>query len=122
MLVELMISTISVQLATSIITSLIHVKKLSSICETNASIVPIGVGTRHFSLTSTYILQCDYIVDQNKSVHVSLTSCIHSNVYGLGNIHCIRYLTAVDPFHSTSSAVQMHHHLTSASIEIPLIT
>ena len=47
---------------------------------------------------------------------------IHSNVYGLDNIHCIRYLTAVDSFHSTSSAVHNYHHLTSASVEIPLPT
>ena len=60
----------------------------------------------------------------NRSVHNPLTSArwVHSNVYVLGNIHCIRYLTAVDPFHSTSSAGQMYHHLTSGSVEIPLIT
>ena len=40
-------------------------------------------------------------------LYVPLTSvcCIHSNVYGLGDIHCIRYLTAVDPFLSASNAV-----------------
>ena len=40
-------------------------------------------------------------------LYVSLTSvcCIHSNVYGLCDIHCIRYLTVVDPTHSTSPAV-----------------
>ena len=44
--------------------------------------------------------------------------CVHSNVYGLGNIHSIRYLTVIDPFHSTSSAVQTYHHLMSGSVEI----
>ena len=55
--------------------------------------------------------------------HVPLTRAwwVHSNVYGLGNIHCIRYLTAVDPFHSTTSAVQTYHHLISGSVEIPLV-
>ena len=53
---------------------------------------------------------------------MSLTSAcvVHSNVYGLANIHCIRYLTAVDPIHSTSPTMHKHHHLTFASVEIPL--
>ena len=55
---------------------------------------------------------------------MSLTSacCVHSNVYGLDDIHWIRYLTAVDPIHSTSSTMQSYHHLTSDSVEIPLST
>ena len=58
------------------------------------------------------------------SLYVPLTSvcCIHSNVYGLGDIHCIRYLTAVNPFLSTSSTVQTYHHLTSGPIEFPPAT
>ena len=58
------------------------------------------------------------------AVHVLLTSAgwVHSNVYGLYLIHCIRYLTAVEPFLSTSSAKQTYHHLTSGSVEIPLAT
>ena len=54
---------------------------------------------------------------------MSLTSlsCVHSNVHGLGNIHWIRYLTAVDPLHSTSFAVQIYFHLTSVFVEIPLL-
>ena len=53
---------------------------------------------------------------------MSLTSAcvVHSNVYGLANFHCIRYLTTVDPIHSTSFTMHKHHHLTSASVEIPL--
>ena len=53
---------------------------------------------------------------------MSLTTacCVQSNVYGLGNIQWIRYLTAVDPLLSTSSTAQTYHHLTSGSIEIPL--
>ena len=53
---------------------------------------------------------------------MSLTSacCVHSNVYGLVNIHWIRYLTAVDPIHSTSSTMQKYHHRLSVSVEIPL--
>ena len=47
-----------------------------------------------------------------------LNACwVHSNVHGLGDIHCISDNTAVDPFNSTSSAVHMYHHLTSASEE-----
>ena len=64
-------------------------------------------------------------VEQNKSVQtMSLTGayCVHSNVYGVDNIRWIRYLTAVDPLLSTSSAVQIHHRLTSGSIEIPLLS
>ena len=58
------------------------------------------------------------------AVHVLLTSAgwVHSNVYGLYLIQCIRYLTAVEPFLSTSSAKQNYHHLTSGSVEIPLGT
>ena len=53
---------------------------------------------------------------------MSLTSacCVHSNVYGLGNIHWIKYLTVVDPLHSTSSAVQIYFHLTSVPL-LPFI-
>ena len=47
---------------------------------------------------------------------------VHSNVYGLSKTKSIRYLTTVDPFLSTSSALQMYHHLTSGSVEIPLET
>ena len=56
-------------------------------------------------------------------LHASLTSvfCIHSNVYGLSNIVCIRYRTAVDSILSTSFAVQIHYHLTSCSVEVPLV-
>ena len=58
------------------------------------------------------------------SLYVPLTSvcCIHSNVYGLGDIYCIWYLTAVDPTHSTSPAVQKYHHLTSGPIDFPPAT
>ena len=48
------------------------------------------------------------------------TCCIHSNVYGLGDIHYIRDLTAVDSILSTSPAVHMYYHLTSCSVEVPL--
>ena len=62
-------------------------------------------------------------VEHNRSVQtMSLTPacCVHSNVYVLVDIHWIRYLTAVDPILSTSSAVQTYHHLISGSVEIPL--
>ena len=62
------------------------------------------------------------VVVQNKSVQIiSLTTAcvVHSNVYFLDNIHWIGYLTAVDPLHSTSSAVQTYHHVTSGSVEFP---
>ena len=32
------------------------------------------------------------------------------------------YLTTVDPIHSTSSAMHTYHHVTSGSVEIPLLT
>ena len=54
---------------------------------------------------------------------MSLTSvcCVQSYVYGLGNARYIRYLTAVDPILSTSFTVQIYHHLTSGSVEIPRV-
>ena len=64
-------------------------------------------------------------VEQNKSVQtMSLTpACwVHSNVYVLVDIHWIRYLTAVDPILSTSSAVQTYRHLLSSSVEIRQLT
>ena len=53
---------------------------------------------------------------------MSLTSAcvVHSNVYGLANFHCIRYLTVVDPILSSSPTMHKHHHITSGSVEIPL--
>ena len=49
--------------------------------------------------------------------------CVYSNVYSLGDIHCIRYLTTVDPILThTSSSVQKYHHITSCSVEVPLLT
>ena len=55
---------------------------------------------------------------------MSLTSAcyVQSNVYGPGDIHCILYLTVVDPLHSTSSTMQLYHHLTSGSVEIHVTT
>ena len=47
---------------------------------------------------------------------------VHSNVDVLENTLWIRYLTAVDPILSTSSAVQKYHHLTSGSVEIQWLT
>ena len=62
---------------------------------------------------------------QNKndhSLHTPTSTCwVHSNVDGLGNTHCIRYITVVDPFLSTSSTMHEYHHLTPASEEVPLI-
>ena len=64
---------------------------------------------------------CTYCRNENL-LHVPHTSvcCVHSNVYGLGDIHCIRYLTTVDSIHSNSSAMHMYYHLTSSgSEEVP---
>ena len=76
------------------------------------------------NLTQLQHMQYDY--SRNSSVQtVSLTSTsvyiVHSNVYGLGNIHWVRYLTAVDPFHSTFSAVHIHHHVTSGYVDVCLL-
>ena len=61
------------------------------------------------------------IVVHNRSVHIPLTSCrIYSNIYGLGNIQCIRYHTAVDSSYSTSPAMHKYLHLTSGSVHLPL--
>ena len=49
-------------------------------------------------------------------------SIVHSNVYGLDNIHCIRYLIAVGSLLSTSSALQSYHHVTSVSVKVPPVT
>ena len=55
---------------------------------------------------------------------MSLTSVcvVHSNVYGLGNIHWIRYLTAVNPLLSTSPAIYTYHLVTPFSVHIPMAT
>ena len=52
----------------------------------------------------------------------SVCSIVHSNVYGLVNIHCIRYHTVVDSFHSTLPPLQKYHTLTSSSMKVPLYT
>ena len=61
------------------------------------------------------------MVEQNRNTQtMSLTSacCVHSNVHGLDNTPWIRYHTAVDPLHSTSSAVQKYHHPISGPVQI----
>ena len=67
-----------------------------------------------FSMLSTHI-QVIQIWWLGLCWPLTSTYWVHSNVYGLGDIHCITYLTVVDPFHSTSSALQMYRHLTSTS-------
>ena len=51
---------------------------------------------------------------------LSVCSIVHSNVYGLGDTHCIRYHTTVDSFLSTSPPLQTYYTLTSCSVEVPL--
>ena len=50
-------------------------------------------------------------------LHIPLTSlcCVHSNVYCLSDIHCIKYLTMVYSIHSTSPAL----HFPMYVVEIP---
>ena len=64
---------------------------------------------------------CTYCRNENL-LHVIHTGVcrVHSNVYGLCDIHYIRYLTTVDSTHSTSPAMHMYYHLTSGSEEVPL--
>ena len=90
------------------------------LCSSQSRVYHTGILLFHYATTAVGL----YLIEQNRKCMCTLTSAcwVHSNVYGLGNIHCIRYLTAVDPFHSTSSAVQKYHHLTSGSVEIPLAT
>ena len=54
------------------------------------------------------------------SISLTSTCCVHSNVYCLCDIHCIRYHTTVDSSHSTSPPLQTYHTLTSCSVDIPL--
>ena len=57
-----------------------------------------------------------------QQMSLTISCCVHFNVYGLGNVHGTSYLTAVDPILSTSSAVHTYHHVTSGSVKIPLLT
>ena len=61
-----------------------------------------------------------FFFEERSKFETTLTNvcCVNSNVYDLHNIHWIRYLTAVDPILSTSSAVQTNHHVTSASVDM----
>ena len=43
---------------------------------------------------------------------------VHPYIHGLDNIHCVRYLTAIDSLRSTSPAVQKYHHATSCSVKV----
>ena len=90
-----------------------------------------GIVYLHYSpavLLSVYAVFCLrlsawlYLSSNYVYLYITLTNtcCVHSNVYGLGNIRWIRYLTAVDPLHSTSSAVHTYHHFSSGSVEIPV--
>ena len=86
--------------------------------------------SHHSAVSSTveqnsWTEQLNRTVEQNRSVQtLSLTTAcwVHSNVYDLVNVHWIRYLTVVDPIHSTSSTVQTYHHAISGSVKIPLAT
>ena len=55
------------------------------------------------------------------ALHILLTGacCVDSNIYSLGKIHCIRYLTMVDSCHTTSPAIHKYYHLISDSVEVP---
>ena len=55
---------------------------------------------------------------------LALTSAcwVHSNVYGLENIHCIRYHTTVDSIHSTSPPVKKYCTRTSCPADVPQTT
>ena len=62
-------------------------------------------------------LQYNFVCHLKILLHVPLTSLcyVHSNVYGLGSIHCIKYLPAVYSIHSTSPAI----YRTIYVVEIP---
>ena len=89
-------------------------------------ILSVRTGTFHTHTISFYMLTCAFVEGANsyRSVLILLTcACIvNSNVYGLGDFHCIRYLTAVDSIRTTSPPVQKYHHMTSGSVEVPLLT
>ena len=57
-----------------------------------------------------------------QSLALTSVSWVHSKVYGLDNIHCIRYLTAVDSSHPTCPPVKKYHTLTCGCMEVPLGT
>ena len=76
--------------------------------------VPCNTGL--FTFTSVKQLYKDPCA----TVILLTTVCsIHSNVYGLGDIQYIRYLTAVDSILiPTSSSVQIYHHMTSCAVDV----
>ena len=57
-------------------------------------------------------------------MHHTLTCIVsvYTNVQSLVDIHCIRYLTAVNSIHSTSPPLQKYRHITSGSVEAPVAT
>ena len=55
-----------------------------------------------------------------KTLPLTSTCCVHSNVHSLCHIHCIRYHTTVDSCHSTSPAMHKYYHLISGYVEVPL--
>ena len=57
-----------------------------------------------------------------QSLALTVACWVHSNVYGLVNIHCIRYLTTVDSSHSTSPPVKKYCTLTSCPADVPHTT
>ena len=71
---------------------------------------------------SPAILLTSSVSQYLNTLYMPLTSscCVYSNVYGLGNIHCIRYHTVVNSIGSTSRPAQVYHPMTSFSVEIPL--
>ena len=82
-------------------------------------------------MTATYYIQTPLpkphelsLLFWHWSIHIPLTSvcCVHSNIYHLDNIKCIRYLTVVYPILSTSHPLQKYHTLTSGSVKAPLHT
>ena len=84
-----------------------------------------NIKTNALTLYFQTLLYCNISIavelKQDKfTMSLTTASCVHSNVYGLVNIHWIRYLTAVDPIHSTSYTMQKYHHRLSVSVEIPL--
>ena len=84
----------------------------------------VFLDNRHDKSSQLSLLVPNHYDEQDRTVHVQLTSVcrVHSNVYGLGNIHWIRYVTAIDPILSTSFALHKDHHLTSGSVKVPVCT
>ena len=103
--------------STAIIFSLLFGLDQRSTKQLNYCLIRAVAGTRGTRNSEIFTSSCWNDVSVQE---MSLTSAyvVHSNVYGLVNIHWTMYRTVVDPIHATSSTLHTYHHLTSVSVQI----